>query len=216
MSSETKRVLSEGNFNLRGWVSKIAPIVRTLGGIVEPSVCLHQDDAKVLGLLWNTVLDVLTFKVDLKSEVVFTRRGLLSKLTGLFDPQGLISPIMISGKIEIKELVIQNLDWDDAVSEETKFWWFDWIKSLKDLPRIKFPRCLLPLGVRNVENKLHLFCDASEHAFAAVAYVRSIDGDGNIAARMVCFKTRVSSKNPRLSQNLNNREQSLLPDWPPI
>lgn len=197
VASKVKHVLLDGNFNLRGWTSNSTVVLRAVDGVTTENVPLHQDDTKVLGSVWNPVQDCITFQVEKGTAPTFTRRGLLSKLAGLFDPQGLISPVTVSGKIKMKELVVQNLDWDDPVPEESREWWSGWINSLQELYQIKFPRCLLPLGVDDVHKGLHFFCDASEQAFGAVAYLRSQDCRGNVVVRLICSKTRVSSKKPK-------------------
>ncbi|TRY63431.1 hypothetical protein TCAL_12382, partial [Tigriopus californicus] len=97
-------------------------------------IALKEEDSRCHRFLWReskdhplltyqmSCVDAILFKVNIKSNVVFTRRGLLSELAGLFDQQGLISPVAISGKIKMKELVLQSLEWDGPVSEETKAW----------------------------------------------------------------------------------------------
>jgi len=41
-------------------------------------------------------------------------------------------------------------------------------------------------------SQLHGFCDASERAFAAVIYLRSVCVDGTVEVTLVAAKTRVS------------------------
>ncbi|XP_059096083.1 uncharacterized protein LOC131890693 [Tigriopus californicus] len=197
VASKVKEVLGKANFNLRGWTSNKQGVVGAVGAVNMGHVPLHQNDTRILRSTWNTIQDCITFSTTTVSKISFTRRGLLSKLAGLFDPQGLIAPVTVSGKIKMKELVIQNLGWDDPVSEETRHWWSDWVSGLQDLSAIMFPRCLFPLGLEHTHRELHIFCDASEQAFAAVAYLRSQDDEGNVAVRLAYSKTRVSSKRPK-------------------
>ncbi|XP_059078482.1 uncharacterized protein LOC131876953 [Tigriopus californicus] len=97
----------------------------------------------------------------------------------------------------MNDLVIQNREWDDPVGNEAHAWWAGWIDGLQQLPTFEFPRCLLPFGLEDTRVELHVFCDASEDAFAAVAYLRSCDVYGNVSVRLACSKTKVSSKRPK-------------------
>ncbi|KAL0850698.1 hypothetical protein ABMA28_006643 [Loxostege sticticalis] len=47
-----------------------------------------------------------------------------------------------------------------------------------------------------VERELHLFCDASEHAYVAVAYWRFLFPDGNVRLSFICSKSRVAPLTP--------------------
>ena len=42
--------------------------------------------------------DIFTFSVENLQEIKFTKRGLLSKLSSLFDPLGFTAPITVKAK----------------------------------------------------------------------------------------------------------------------
>ncbi|TRY75815.1 hypothetical protein TCAL_09950, partial [Tigriopus californicus] len=169
IACEVRDVLLHGNFNLRGWATNNPKVANELGEIASvPLRSLPEDgtSAKILGLIWETRNDVLGFNVEATS-LTFTRRGLLSRLAGLYDPLGLISPVTISGKIQMKSLVVKGLDWDDPVDLEQKRWWNNWNHQLIELGKLKFPRCISSLGGDDIQRQLHVFCDASEDGFCA-------------------------------------------------
>jgi len=56
-------------------------------------------------------------KVD---EGTFTKRKMLSAINSVFDPLGLVSPVLITGKILYSIACLKQLPWDDAVPEEIK------------------------------------------------------------------------------------------------
>ncbi|RVE40748.1 hypothetical protein evm_014603 [Chilo suppressalis] len=78
----------------------------------------------------------------------------------------------------IKELFMDGLHWDEAVSEAIVNKWLDMIEDLFHLEILKIPRCIaLPDAV---SYSLHGFGDASEAGYAACIYLRSEDAFGNV------------------------------------
>ena len=49
-----------------------------------------KEGIKVLGVAWTQEADVFTFRINNTQNVIYTRRGLLSKIAGMFDPLGLV------------------------------------------------------------------------------------------------------------------------------
>ena len=64
---------------------------------------------RALGIQWNTEEDKLEFKVKLM-EKSMTRRGMLSIISSIYDPLGLVNPHLLKGK-----KVLLNLYYDSWV-----------------------------------------------------------------------------------------------------
>nr|XP_034305596.1 uncharacterized protein LOC117682359 [Crassostrea gigas] len=129
-----------------------------------------------LGLSWDLNHDSFLFEIQ-DSEKPNTRRGLLSFLNSIFDPLGFLSPITLSGKILLRQSV--GADWDQPLSTTIDHKWKEWKSSLQCLQDLRIPRMYLPVSLSCVNNiELHVFCDASETAIAATAYLK-ITGDDN-------------------------------------
>lgn len=66
------------------------------------------------------------------------------------------------------------------------------------LPDILFPRCYLPPSAPDsaatLESHLHVFCDASEHVYGAVAYLQSTDKHGHIHVSFIMARSRIAPK----------------------
>lgn len=93
-----------------------------------------------LGLSWELKHDIFTFTV-MAAEKPFTRRGALATVNSLFDPLGLVAPVVIQGKFLLRELTRNEaLDWDSPVPDEKEVEWRMWKDSLQDLREIKIPR----------------------------------------------------------------------------
>lgn len=63
-----------------------------------------EETEKVLGVHWKARGDTLTFPMSHLDDVEFTRLGLLSKVGSLFDPQGMVAPMIAMAKHKLREL----------------------------------------------------------------------------------------------------------------
>ncbi|CAG7734124.1 unnamed protein product, partial [Allacma fusca] len=82
------------------------------------------------------------------------------------------------------------MSWDDPLPENVLSSWMAILQTLKSVAGIKIPRhAKLP------SSKLELlgFCDASEKAYAADVYLRSVNAD-QISNNLLTAKTRVAPK----------------------
>ncbi|GBP43065.1 hypothetical protein EVAR_96327_1 [Eumeta japonica] len=71
--------------------------------------------------------------------------------------------------------------------------WLDWLREIRELTTLAIPR-YYELETRTVE--LHVFGDASEQAYAAVAYWREVRADSSVHIALVAEKARVASNKP--------------------
>lgn len=89
---------------------------------------------------------------------------------------GLASPFTLRAKRLVQQLWALKYDWGKPLNASELALWEAWLDALPDLEAVKMPRCLkvaLPQNSNEAGNQLHVFCDASETAFGAVAYSRS-------------------------------------------
>lgn len=83
-----------------------------------------------------------------------------------------------------------------------------WFKALQLLTKIEVPRCLFPDGPSIISSELHIFCDASEEAYAAVIYIRNVYShkrDPEVVVRQVKAANKIAPKKsisvPKLELN---------------
>ena len=152
--------------------------------------------SKLLGVTWNSDTDQFMFcfseLITYVNELPATRRSVLKVLAKIFDPLGLISPFVVRLKMLFQMLCIEGRSWDESLVGSAKEQRNCFTNKLRALDQIRIPRCYFrPISVpTNIQ--LHGFSDASEHAYAAVVYLRSVYEDGTIVSRLVASKTRVS------------------------
>ena len=194
-AKEVDDILKNGDFHLTKWLSNNskfnAQFQQSSGG--RDKVELGQSDAetKILGVCWKPKTDQLTFVIT-KPDLTYTKRGLLSLIAGVFDPLGLAAPLITKAKIRLRIVGIQNKGWDTELLEEDKLWWKLWIKKLDLLNEMKIPRCLAP-GENIKDTQLHIFSDASEEAFAAVVYLRTVEENGKVTTAIIMAKTKLAA-----------------------
>lgn len=109
----------------------------------------------------------------------------------MFDPLGLLCPIVLPAKIFLQELWSKKLEWDDPLEEKDTEKWSVIEKDLKTIDCCKFPRFVVTEQSKQVENRLLCFCDASEHAYACVIYLHQSFSNG-LHTNIVFAKTRLA------------------------
>ena len=87
-------------------------------------------------------------------------------------------------------LCIQQVNWDDPLSSKLLTKWRNILSQLHCLNSVQVPRCYFG-GDPCTTRQLHGFCDASDRAFAAVVYLRSVYGNNCIKTVLIASKTRV-------------------------
>lgn len=141
---------------------------------------------KTLGVVWNTETDGLEIAtyIDLNTQPQ-TKREMLGEIAALYDPLGLICPVVIKAKILMQQLWLQKIEWDDVLAENIKNEWMKMKKEMCAIQNMEIPRWI---GVTDNKNsELHGFCDSSELAYAAVVYVQSENG-----MKLLIAKTKVA------------------------
>ncbi|XP_064091568.1 uncharacterized protein LOC135205136 [Macrobrachium nipponense] len=98
-----KEVLSDARMPLREWISNDPTfnemITQEGDGTTEGS-----DLVKVLGLHWNYKTDHLSIKPPAFEEAPLTKWLLLSNLSKVFDPLGLLAPIIVRAKVLMQKV----------------------------------------------------------------------------------------------------------------
>jgi len=97
-----------------------------------PTVNLDSTRTKVLGINWQSQNDTLNFTSVPPKDRSITKRSVLSEIAQLYDPLGLIAPVVMRAKIFIQELWLTKIDWDTPLPLEMQN---RWITSNNSYPR---------------------------------------------------------------------------------
>ncbi|XP_017466485.1 PREDICTED: uncharacterized protein LOC108359241 [Rhagoletis zephyria] len=191
---DVSTVLGSGGFELRQWASNCPELTASIPNASKEISKYIAEDKKVhaLGLIWNTKRDYLTFAVNLNEPIpLLSKRAYLSDSSVLFDPIVLLSPCTIKSKIWFQDLWRSNVDWDDPVPMPIAREWCHHREQLKLFSDLKLKRWT-GIGAKGAYTQLHLFADASERAYAAVIYARTIQPCGEITVALASSKTKVA------------------------
>ena len=162
---------------------------------------------RALGIVWDTKTDSLVMEVNIPHRP-FTKRGILSAVSSIWDPQGLAAPVTLTGKLFQREMMLnhpeaQTLGWDDPLPLDHYAQYDQWLKSLATLSTITIPRCFYPEDFDPVRRELHVFCDASDKAIGFVSYMRTLSSDESV---QVTFLNASSKVAPRAANSMPRLE----------
>ena len=199
--TSSRNCFQKAGMNLRQWTSNSPTLNRQAhddGVHAEPMV-------KVLGLNWNTKTDTLSLSLtklikETNSIDKISKRSVLSLSSKLYDPMGFVEPVTVKAKIMMQELWKHNLTWDKELPDSFKENWVRWLNELQDLTPLEIPRQYF----NNVgsEVQLHVFCDSSQLAYGAVAYLRGTTPKGGTKCTFVMSKSKVAPIKPQTMPRL--------------
>ena len=154
--------------------------------------CDKLPASRTLGVEWCVEEDEFQFHVEPKDHPI-TRRAILSTVSSVFDPLGLLSPFLLRGRIILQRICRDGCSWDDPVSDDLESEWNKWTEELSSLSQIHIPRCYKAKNSdKETEIELHHFSDASVKAYGQCSYLRIKDTNGNISVSLVMAKSRVN------------------------
>lgn len=105
-------LLSKEQFPLRKWRSNNEEILQHLAeeSKADDLLVINKDEPlKTLGLLWNQKTDLLQYSIRDTSFNRVTKRIVLSEVSQVYDPLGLLGPILIVAKIIMQQLWSLNV-----------------------------------------------------------------------------------------------------------
>ncbi|XP_058456660.1 uncharacterized protein LOC131434043 [Malaya genurostris] len=211
LAVEVRVIHGKAGFEIRNWQSNSQQILARVGEVkpqTEKTFTAEKLTSveRILGMIWVPNEDVFVFTAQfrpdlqplLSGEITPTKRQVLQVVMSLFDPLGIVSTFTIHGKILIQDVWRSGIDWDEPITEADFVNWQRWVKKSPELDRVRIPRCYFP-GYKKYSYdslELHMFVDASEKAYCAVAYFRIIE-DGAPRCALVTSKTRVTPLRPQ-------------------
>lgn len=177
---ELMSLCAKGGFCLTKWHSNRSEVLKSVpephraGSVRQLDLERELEKVhieRVLGVEWCIKSDTFKFKIAWKNRPL-TRRGILSTVSSIFDPLGMLSPLVLTAKGILRDLCRRGVGWDDHIPETVSKDWLKWMQGLRLLDNFNLDRCLKPLEFGNVITaQLHHFCDACEQGYGTVTYL---------------------------------------------
>ena len=219
---KSKACLSEASFHLRKWVSsgkelmsliQMSEATQAHDNPVQSRVVEDQStfaklsigqletldggESKVLGHLWNRSEDTFIFKFDklvkIAQALSATKRNVLKVAASVYDPLGILSPIVVKMKVLLQEACHLQYVWDTPLPDELARIWRKWIDDLEKIRSIVIPRSYFyRIEVEIVSHALHGFADASLIGYCSVVYLVYRTVANMYFSELVCSKSKVN------------------------
>ncbi|XP_071643022.1 uncharacterized protein [Temnothorax longispinosus] len=103
---ESIQLLSLGSFELGKWASNCPELLKSVNN--QEGNLINIDDggnSYVLGIQWNQVTDTFHFSYEPDTDHnAVSKRTILSEVSKLFDPLGLLGPTIVIAKLILQDL----------------------------------------------------------------------------------------------------------------
>lgn len=183
------KLLDSAGFPLRKWSSSHPEALDGLSRDHKetPLEFSSEPTVKILGLCWHPGEDTLGYSVR-RFEGPATKRKILSYISCIFDPLGLLCPVVSYAKQFLQYLFLLKVDWDEVLPDELTSKWWSYLNHFETLKEIRIPRYL---NTANAELHLAGFSDSSESSYAASIYLQ-VFKEGTWSSHLIKAKSRVA------------------------
>ncbi|CAH1725392.1 unnamed protein product [Aphis gossypii] len=186
-------LLQRGQLELKKWASNCDAVLRCIpveDQAVEPTFTPTEDaNLKVLGVHWDPTSDTFGYH-GATSERSTTKRVVLSTIARLYDPIGVLGPVLLWAKGFMQELWLEKIGWDSPVPTSLVNKWLQFLDELPSLSHVSLPR---HIDVRHAkEVQMVGFADASQCGYAAIVFLRIADNLGHFHVYFITCKTKIA------------------------
>lgn len=123
MCKDLMKICANGGFRLNKRISNQRKVLDSIprSELAAKMKTLDLDNDKLpleraLGLNWCVESDTFKFRIIIRDRP-FTRRGLLSVVGSVYDPLGILSPVVLPAKTILQDLCRLKIEWDDDLPE---------------------------------------------------------------------------------------------------
>ncbi|XP_036344827.1 uncharacterized protein LOC118754067 [Rhagoletis pomonella] len=189
--TQVNDALKSAGFPLRKITSNHPKILESVpdSEVLDVDFLQFQDTSstKMLGIKWNALTDSFSYTYDpVPGANSRTKRQILSAVAKLFDPEGWLTPIMISAKMLLQQLCMEGTDWDEHVKPGAFHKWNTLRENLPAINEIVIPRWVQFSPTHRVQ--VHGFSDASEKAYCACVYLRVQIDENSFSSHILAAK----------------------------
>ena len=108
----------------------------------------------------------------------WTKRICVGILDEVFDILGRTTPIISGMKLDVRELHLRKLDWDDKIPDDLRKIWVSNFELINEIGKVTFQRAVVPSDAVNLEIQTIDNADASRDLICCAIYARFKKKDG--------------------------------------
>ncbi|XGW34163.1 hypothetical protein V3C99_018183 [Haemonchus contortus] len=183
---ESKTLFSKIGMNLREYISNS----NNVNMAIPKNDRAPSGGMKLLGVHYDTENDRFTAKTNFEMKTTLTKRDIVSQINSVYDPLGVVGPLLIGLKSLMREIFIRHPSWDDRISTEFHKKWNTLCAAVNNA-EITIPRVLSAENKPLKDSCLWVFADASKEAIATCSYIVFQD---KTTSPLVSGKTKLSPK----------------------
>uniref|UniRef100_A0A7I4Y532 Integrase catalytic domain-containing protein n=1 Tax=Haemonchus contortus TaxID=6289 RepID=A0A7I4Y532_HAECO len=189
----SKEIFKGLNMNLREFLSNDGVFNNT----IDSKDLTKATCPKVLGIPWNSISDKIILKGTMTATKIITKRTVSKQLASVFDPLGLMVPVLLPAKVFLQSLWKDEYSWDTPLAHHLQVQWRSIISEIttfyKEIER-KVANCDEP-------HTMFVFTDASQFAMATCVYLSFEAGTNLIMAKSKLPSIKTAITVPKMEMN---------------
>nr|XP_033204870.1 uncharacterized protein LOC117165663 [Bombus vancouverensis nearcticus] len=177
--TELTELLKLAGLNIRKWASNDRELLRGLSeqDINDKLLLGESQTFKTLGVVWNSFDDSILYSVKINSTASrITKRTISSEIAKIYDPLGLLAPVIVRAKMLLQRLWTLKIDWDKSLPADVHTEWSKYYAQLLLLNNVKFPRktIIKAAAEMNYTGSVTLVKGLMGHAFTFASSLRMV------------------------------------------
>ncbi|GFX61451.1 integrase catalytic domain-containing protein [Trichonephila clavipes] len=119
LKNQLINIFAKGGMVLHKWCGNNTELIE----VSENYDFSDSSEIKVLGVYWNPKHDCFSFRVKIDLHELNTKRDVLSTIARIYDPLGLLGPVVAKAKIFLQKLWMLKIDWTDLLPDTINREW---------------------------------------------------------------------------------------------
>ena len=122
---------------------------------------------------------------------IITRRDCVSRIGEFFDIAGKATPVTATWKLDLHELTLRKLDWDDKIPDDLRHIWCSHFEMMREINNLKFKRAVIPADAVSGYLETLDFGDASQKLCCIAIYARFLRKTGDYSCQLVFGRFKI-------------------------
>ncbi|CAJ0602779.1 unnamed protein product [Cylicocyclus nassatus] len=169
----------------------------TFNSSIKPDDRMKNRYPRVLGVSWRPHTDDIVLASTIIPQRNITKRRVTQELASIYDPMGLLVPILLPAKVFLQSLWKDDYPWDDTLPENLRVQWYYLTEGITMFYK-EIKRQILP---SSKNYRLIVFTDASQCAIATCIYLDNYEATNLLMAKSKLHSLKASITIPKSEMN---------------